>query len=77
MPPVSLPVPLASPHDLFGKLKRDAALLIDDEITTDRFFSGIKSTTTLGAEALLKVKRQSVLQYVAFETEQRTARKIK
>ena len=39
VPPVSLPIPLASPRDLFGKLKRDAALLIDDEVTTDRFFN--------------------------------------
>ena len=39
MPPVSLPIPLASPRDLFGKLKRDAALLHDDEVTTDRFFN--------------------------------------
>lgn len=39
MPPVLLPIPLSSPRDLFEKLKRDAALLIDDEITTDRFFN--------------------------------------
>jgi hypothetical protein len=39
MPPVSLPIPLASPRDLYEKLKRDAALLIDDEVTTDRFFN--------------------------------------
>jgi hypothetical protein len=39
MPRVPLPIPLASPHELFGKLKRDATLLIDDEVTTDRFFN--------------------------------------
>ena len=39
MPPVLLPIPLSSPRDLFEKRKRDAALLIDDEITTDRFFN--------------------------------------
>lgn len=39
MSPVSLPIPLTTPHDLFEKLKRDAALLVGDEVTTDRFFN--------------------------------------
>ena len=39
MPSTSLPIPLASPRDLFAKLKRDASLLVDDEVTTDRFFN--------------------------------------
>jgi hypothetical protein len=39
MTPVPLPLPLANAHDLFGKLKRDAHLLVDDEVTTDRFFN--------------------------------------
>lgn len=39
MPATSLPIPLASPHDLFAKLKRDAALLIEDEVSSDRFFN--------------------------------------
>jgi hypothetical protein len=35
---VSLPLPLSTSRDLFHKLKRDAALL-DEEVTTDRFFN--------------------------------------
>lgn len=34
----SLPLPLSSASDLFDKLKRDATLL-DQEVTTDRFFN--------------------------------------
>ena len=36
--PTRLPLPLSSARDLFEKLKRDAALL-DEEVTTDRFFN--------------------------------------
>ena len=39
MSSVPLPIPLSCPRDLFDKLKRDASLLLDDEITTDRFFN--------------------------------------
>lgn len=37
--PAPLPLPLLSSQDLFAKLQRDAALLVDDEVTTDRFFN--------------------------------------
>jgi hypothetical protein len=39
MPPRPLPIPLTSARELFEKLKRDAALLNDDEVTSDRFFN--------------------------------------
>lgn len=39
MPATSLSIPLASPHDLFAKLKRDAALLIEDRVSSGRFFN--------------------------------------
>lgn len=39
MPSISLPIPLASPRDLFAKLQRDASLLVNDEVTSDRFFN--------------------------------------
>jgi len=38
IPPTPLPLPLSSSRDLFGKLQRDAALL-EQEVTTDRFFN--------------------------------------
>ena len=37
--PSNLPLPLASFDDLFAKIQGDAALLICDEVTTDRFFN--------------------------------------
>jgi hypothetical protein len=32
-------LPLKSANDLYAKLQRDAALLLEDEVTTDRFFN--------------------------------------